>query len=86
MLLLAANENTASFVVMADVHSMSNFLLIDPENLWNSLTPILSNIKSNYSNTDIVMAPGDLTSFGRLQNKRIQEITGIEDENDAASL
>ena len=29
------------------------------------------------------MAPGDLTSFGKVLNKFIQEMNGIEDENDA---
>lgn len=67
--LASSNENAASFVVIADMHSMSSFAFQnengspDLQNQWKSLTSILRNIKSNYSNTDIVMAPGDLTSF-----------------------
>lgn len=87
--LASNNENTASFVVIADMHSVSSFAFqhendsSDLQNQWKSLTFILNNIKSNYTNTDIIMAPGDLTSLGKLPNKFIQDMTGIENENDA---
>ena len=81
----SSNENTASFVAIADMHSMSSFAFqnengsADLQNQWKSLTSILH----NHSNTDIVVAPGDQTSFGKVLNKFIQEMNGIEDENDA---
>ncbi|GFH53361.1 hypothetical protein CTEN210_09837 [Chaetoceros tenuissimus] len=83
------SEKSTSFVVIADMHSMSSFAFqtenesAELQNQWRSLTSILNNIKSNYSNTDVVMAPGDLSSFGQIPNKFIQDMTGIENENDA---
>lgn len=77
-------------MVIADMHSMSSFAFqnendsSDLQNQWKSLTSILKNIQSNYSNTDIIMAPpGDITSFGKMQNKFIKDMTGIENENNA---
>ena len=85
-----ANDGT-SFLVIADMHSMSEFAFEDQwpsdsdylQQTWNDLTSIVENIKQNYADTEIVLAPGDITSFGKMSNDKIQNMTGIEDENDA---
>lgn len=87
----SSNENGVSFVVIADMHSMSKFAFQgdDPttnsEHLFFRLTKIMKNIRNNYVNDTeaILLAPGDLVSFGQLSNEDIQKKSGIEDENDA---
>lgn len=82
-----AGENDLSFVVIADMHSMSNFL-------WNrsntvlktTLTTILQNIRENYvGETNIVLAPGDVVSFGGKTNEELLNLTGKPDINEAVS-
>ena len=82
-------SNNASFLVIADMHSMSAFAFEDQfpssklQLKWNNLTDILENIKENYADTEIVLAPGDISSFGQISNDKIKNKTGIKDENDA---
>ena len=83
-------ENNVSFLVIADMHSMSQFAFEDKYRLspklqlkWNNLTDILENIKENYADTEIVLAPGDISSFGGISNDKIKKKTRIKDENDA---
>eukprot|EP00573_Skeletonema_grethae_P008867 CAMPEP_0201711174 /NCGR_PEP_ID=MMETSP0578-20130828/59006_1 /ASSEMBLY_ACC=CAM_ASM_000663 /TAXON_ID=267565 /ORGANISM="Skeletonema grethea, Strain CCMP 1804" /LENGTH=816 /DNA_ID=CAMNT_0048200223 /DNA_START=396 /DNA_END=2843 /DNA_ORIENTATION=+ len=65
---------------------MSNFLY-NPSNiqLKNSLTTILQNIRDNYSGeTDIVVSPGDVVSFGPMRGfETYMDLTGKSDENEA---
>ena len=89
--LASSNENAVSFVVIADMHSMSKFAFqgdnptINSERQFFRLTKIMENIRNNYVNDTeaILLAPGDLVSFGQTSNEKIQEKSGIEDENDA---
>lgn len=81
-------DNGISFLVIADMHHMSSFafednFFSDLQHLWNNLTDILENVKENYAHTEIVLAPGDISSFGQISNDKIKNMTGIEDENDA---
>ena len=89
---LAASPNGddgTSFLVIADMHSMSAFAFQDKysssklQQKWNNLTDILENIKDNYADTEIVLAPGDISSFGQISNDKIRKKSRIEDENDA---
>lgn len=82
-----AGENDLSFVVIADMHTMSNFL-------WNrsdivlktTLKTILQNIRENYvGETNIVLAPGDVVSFGGTTNEKLLNLTGKPDINEAVS-
>lgn len=84
---MIAGENDLSFVVIADMHTMSNFL-------WNrsntvlktTLTTILQNIRENYvGETNIVLAPGDVVSFGGTTNEKLLNLTGKPDINEAVS-
>lgn len=88
---MASDENSASFLVIADLHTMSTFAFQD-QNLspasqysWNNLTSIMDNIRYNYvkDSDALVLAPGDLVSFGQLSNDKIKRKSGFEDENDA---
>ena len=82
----SGGENDLSFLVIADMHTMSNFLR-NPSNiqLKNSLTTILQNIRDNHvGETDIVVSPGDVVSFGSLRGfEKLMDLTGISDENEA---
>jgi len=82
----SGGENDLSFLVIADMHTMSNFLW-DPSNiqLKNSLTTILQNIRDNHvGETDIVVSPGDVVSFGGLRGfEKLMDLTGKTDENEA---
>ena len=82
-------SNNVSFLVIADMHSMSSFAFADKyrssklQLKWDNLTDILENIKENYADTEIVLAPGDISSFGGISNDKIKKKTRIKDENDA---
>lgn len=89
--LVSSNENAVSFVVIADMHSMSKFAFqgdnptTNQQHQFFRLTKIIENIRNNYVNDTeaILLAPGDLVSFGGTSNEKIQEKSGIEDENEA---
>jgi len=85
-----ARGDSVSFLVIADLHSMSHFAFekdaISPDNIqrFNSLKAILKNIRDNYmKETDIVVAPGDVVSFGGWKNEKYTSGTGLSDENGA---
>ena len=89
--LASSNGNDVSFVVIADMHSMSKFAFqgdnptTNLQHRWWKLTNIMENIRNNYVNDTeaLLLAPGDLVSFGQLSNEEIKKKSGIEDENDA---
>jgi thymidylate kinase len=89
--LTSSSENGVSFVVIADMHSMSKFAFqgdnpsIANQRQWEKLTDIMENIRNNYINDTeaLLLAPGDLVSFGQTSNEDIQKKSGIEDENEA---
>jgi len=80
-----SGDNHVSFLVIADMHTMSGFVW-NPSNiqLKNTLTTILQNIRDKYvGETDIVLAPGDVVSFGGQSNAKLMSLTGKSDENEA---
>ena len=87
----SATSDNVSFLVIADLHSMSNFAFEkyadSPLNIkkFNSLKAVLQNIRDNYMNdTDIVVAPGDVVSFGGMRTyEKFTSGTGLLDENEA---
>jgi hypothetical protein len=79
-----SGDNDLSFLVIADMHTMSEFVYNSSDiHLFNTLTAILQNIQDNYIETDIVLAPGDVVSFGGTTNEKLISLTGIPDENEA---
>ena len=78
-------DNDLSFLVIADMHTMSSFVW-KPFNiqLKDTLTTILQNIRDNYvGETDIVLSPGDVVSFGPISNEKLASLTGKSDKNEA---
>ena len=91
-MMASARGDNVSFLVIADLHSMSNFAFEkyanNPSRIknFNSLKAILENIRDNYmkNETDIVVAPGDVVSFGSMKTyEKFTSGTGLLDENEA---
>ena len=76
---VSANEESFSFVVMADIHSLTPFSF-DPFNTssptWIVGESILKNIKDNFGGGEFVVMVGDGASYGGMTNAEISAKLG----------
>ena len=70
----SANEDSFSFVVMADIHAFTSLSFSPFDNsssTWVHGKRILKNIKENYGRGEFVVMPGDGASYGGMSNEKI---------------